>query len=445
VISNGTAAPGCIRDHANPDSIVQRQNYGARRGLSLATLAALDLLIAFAIQLYAVMRVGVGSATDAYFAGQIIPLSLYGIVQLPVQRAVVAVFAIRPDGVYPAARVWLMFTALAGCGMFVLAALAPFLLHYVFPALDATARSTAIHILWIQSATTVLMSGTLVLASLNQVAGRFVRCEVIALASTIASAMLILVTLRELGVVALALGALLKAGLSGLAHRATLGRQLGAGAAPWREIWSVVRPMAAAGTLAKMAPIIDRSIASAAAAGSLTLLTLGQTMYSATTVLAERAIVTPLLPGLRRSGKARDALVTGGWLAACGVVIATVLATGAHLASGIAITQQWLSIGQMEVLVYCLVALMGFGVGGLTGQWLSATLIVFGRADLSSRVALYGFVLSVPLKIVAFAVWGLYGLAFAISCYYVLNALAMAVLLRIIGRPSTAPSLSADR
>jgi len=417
---------------ALPASGTHPHDRSVRRGFTLATIASSDLLISLCMQLYVVTVVGVGSSTDAYFAGQVIPVSIYGILQLPLQRAIIAAFAGRDAAVFPAARLWLMFTVLAACLLGALAALAPFYLRYVFPSLAAGEFRTTTHIFWLQSAAVVLMTGNLILSSLNQVVGRFVQCELVNVTSTVASACVVLATVGELGVVALALGAVFKAALSALAYRAMLRGRIGSGKSPWSEVWSIVRPMVAAGSLSKFAPVVDRSIASAAAAGSLTLLTLAQTIYSAATVLVERAVVAPLLPGLRRQGNSRATVATAGWLALCAVVVVAVVVVGVALAAHSTMIHRWLSAEQLRMLVGCLLALGGFSVGGLSGQWLSAALVVLGRADLSSRVAIYGFLLSVPMKLAAFSLWGIYGLALAISCYYLLNALIMAVLLASI-------------
>jgi putative peptidoglycan lipid II flippase len=409
-----------------------------KRFTTLASLAAVDIAIGFGVQVMVLLRVGVGEQTDAYYAGQAPMLVLFAIFQLPLQRAVVSAFA--ATGVetrYPALRLH----AVVVLAMLLLAATlslaGEFALHFVYPGLSAPATETALTVLRVQGAATAISAGNLVLLALNHVRGRFVQCEIALASSAVLSAIWVFVAVDRFGVVAAAHGQLIKALISGLVYLFLLRGKLTWQTPPWQHVWNVVKPLSTAGLFSKMTPLVDRSIASAAASGSLTMLVFAQTIYGASIGVAERAIVAPRLPELKRNPSLATSMLVALRLAIAGAMLAMVLILGAAVALQLDFVLHAVSEPVLKLLLDSLILLAGFPIGTLGAQWLAATLVFMDQAKLSARVMTWCFLVGVPVKIVGFQLGGIRGLAIAMSCYYLASAGSLWLVLRHLASKRT--------
>jgi hypothetical protein len=401
---------------------------------TLAVLAATDLAVGFAIQALVLLSVGVGWQTDAYYAGQAPALVLLAIFQLPLQRAVVAAFGGSPSRHFPGGKLLLAVLAvgLALVGLMWLAA--SHLLQLVYPDLSADALATALIVLGVQGLAVVFTAGNLVLLSLNHLSGRFIQCEAALVASSFAAAAWVVLTVDSLGVVAAAYGQLLKAVLSGAVYLSLLHGRLTWQSPPWREVWSIVRPLSSAGMLSKLAPLVDRSIASSAVSGSLTVLVFAQTLYAACVSLAERALIAPRVPSLKSDASVARSLVVAWRLALTGVVVVAALSFGAAVALEVDLVTNAVSAPVMKLLLECLLLLAGLPIGTLSAQWMAAKMVFVGQAKLSARIMSWCFLIAIPVKLGAFELGGIRGLAIAMSCYYLASAVSLWMVLRHLSR-----------
>lgn len=311
-------------------------------------------------------------------------------------------------------------------------------MRLVFPELPPSVHSLGVAVLRTQSVAVLFSSVNLILLALNQLAGRFVRCELSVLTSTIVAAAFVVPAVGHFGVLAASLGQVVKALTGTLLLTIPLRRKLSMGPVPWKEIGHVLRPLLSAGMFTKLAPIIDRSIGSAAASGSMSLLAFGQSIYSASTGIAERSIVAPRLPALKRGASSDSPLRVALLLGAAGIVLVIALVSASLVAQHVPKLVELVGDRQLALLTALLVGLAGFPVAALTVQWAAAAVVVLGRPDLSAKIVGAGFLVGVAFKYVGFLMGGIHGLAVGISMYYLLNALAfLLVLRRIIRRPGT--------
>jgi peptidoglycan biosynthesis protein MviN/MurJ (putative lipid II flippase) len=397
---------------------------------SVAALAAADLGLAFVTQAVVVVTVGFGSQTDAYFAAQVVPLSVFGILQLALHRAVVAVYAVRGTSSFPAGFLVAAILGAAALVMMLIAASAHWWFGLLFSEVAAAQLALAINIIWVQGITTAFLLANVVLNALNQVRGRPVTAELATITSTAIATVVALLTVHRLGVLAATYASLLKAMIAMVLSSAVLSRHVQRGPVPWNELWRVVRPLASGSAVTKFAPVIDRSIAAAGAAGLLSILSFAQMLYSAAMGLAERAMVAPNLPTIRRGVSQSALLKVSGRLAGFGLLLAVAITAAALGARYVPLLSDQVGAGKLTTLAGYLAALAGFAIGGLIGQWSAAALAVLGRADMVARVAVAGFLVSIPVKLVAFRAADVPGLALAISGYYLANALVLSLLLR---------------
>jgi peptidoglycan biosynthesis protein MviN/MurJ (putative lipid II flippase) len=408
-----------------------------RRFSTLAALAATDLGVGFLLQAFVLFSVGVSADTDAYFAGQAVPVVLLAILQLPLQRAVVVAFADGAHDKFPALRL-MGAVALGACLVLCLVAIiAPWFIAKIYSELTEPAQSLAVDVLRAQCVAVLFSVSNLVLLSLNQVRGRFIQCEIAVVSSTLTSAAFVFAAVGTLGIMAAAYGQIVKAVVSSLSLAYMLRNSLSMGSPPWKEIAHVLRPLMSAGMLTKLAPVIDRSIASAAASGSMSLLAFGQSIYNAATGIAERAIVAPRLPALKRGASAISVTRVTGQLAAAGLLLAVVMFAAALVALQIPAVVNTVGREQLKLLASIMACLAGFPVAALAVQWIAAAVVILGRPDLSARIVAYGFFAGVAIKFTAFHIGGIRGLAIGISLYYLLNALAFLFAQRFVTASGT--------
>lgn len=405
-----------------------------KRFSALAGLATTDIAIGFAVQLYVLLGVGIGPQTDAYFAGLAPTLVLLAILQMPIQRAVVSAYTGNDAGPFPALR---LYGAIVGGLLVVVAVLAlagEYALHFLYPGLSAESLKTALATMQVHGLAVSLAAGNLVLLALNQIRGRFIQCEVGLVSASLAGAVWVLLTLHWLGVVAAAWGQFIKSLCSGVAYMFLLRGQVTGGKPPWRSIWEVIRPLSTAGLLSKLAPIVDRSIASAASAGSLTVLVFAQTIFSSAVGVADRAIVAPRIPELKRNPDYRKVFTVSSRLALAGIAIVIATSLGALVALQVEWIHAVVPRNVLQLLMELLILLAGLPIGTLAAQWLAAALVFVDKARITARIMTWCFLLGIPVKYLGFELGGIRGLAVAMSCYYLASAAALWLTIRSVGR-----------
>jgi hypothetical protein len=411
-----------------------------RRFSALAALASTDIAIGFAVQLLVLLTIGVGTQTDAFFAGQAPALVLLAIFQLPIQRAVVSSFAEGKSTVYPAVRLYAAIVAGMAALVAVVCVAGEFALHLIYPTMSRESIDLALEVLKVQGVAVAITAGNLVLLSLNQLSGQFVRCESLLAGSSLLAAVWVVVALDWLGVIAAAYGQVIKAFLSGTGYLLLLRGQLSNQPPPWRRIWEIVRPLASAGMLSKMAPLVDRSIASVAVAGSLTVLVFAQTVYSAAVGVADRALVAPRLPELKRDAGFPKVFRVTWQLVGAGFTIVLALTLAALVSLNVEWVRAAVSPSVLQLLLELCILLAGLPIGTLAAQWLAATLVFVDKAQITARIMTWCFILGIPVKFLGFALGGIQGLAIAMSCYYLASAGSLWLVIRRLARNAPAAS-----
>ena len=407
-----------------------------KRFSALALLAASDLAVGFAVQSFVLVSVGIGSLTDAFFAGQALPLVLLSIIQLPLQRASLSAFSGVTGERYPALKLFsgvfivlLVLTTL-------LSVIAPWGVSLIYSSLPPDAQAAAVGVLRIQGLAATFSASNLVMLSLNHLSSRFLYCEMSLLFSGLVGAAVVVATVKYFGVMAAAYGQLVKAMLCGVLYLIPLRGKLSWATPPWDEVKKIVAPLASAGALTKFGPVIDRSIASGAASGSLTVLAFTQWIFTAGIGVAERALIAPRLPGLKKGGLTPATARTATQLAVAGALSALALFLFATAAGSFGGIERRVLPSDTALLAQCAILLIGFPIGSLSVQWMAAAITVYGRPDVTAKIVAWGFFVGVSLKVAGFWLGGIQGLAIGISIYYLLNAAAFVVALKRLSTPA---------
>jgi O-antigen/teichoic acid export membrane protein len=394
-------------------------------------LAATDLTIGFLVQAYVLVSVGVGAQTDAYYAGQAAPAVLLAILQLPMQRAIVVAFATKEEARFPAIRVIAGVGGFAAVVLMILWSGGPWMMRLLYPEFREATLQLSVHVLRVQGIAVLFSSVNLVLLSLNQLHNRFTRCELVVLLSTLVAAVFTYVAVDEIGVIAAAYGQVIKSAVTTVFFLWMLRGSLSSAPAPWAQISLILKPLVSAGFLTKLAPLIDRSIAAGAASGSMSVFVFAQAIYNAATGIAERAIVAPRLPGLRRDSDFKSVMRIAAILAGAGVGLVILLASGSAILAQVPAVYRMVGGDRLNMLTTTLIALAGLPVAALTLQWTAAAVVVLGRPDLSAKISL-GFIVGIAIRYAAFRIAGIPGLAVGVSIYFLLVALAFYLVLRSI-------------
>jgi peptidoglycan biosynthesis protein MviN/MurJ (putative lipid II flippase) len=79
---------------------------------------------------------------------------------------------------------------------------------------------------------------------------------------------------------------------------------------------------------------------------------------------------------------------------------------------------------------WIMVALAGFFIGGVMGQILSSAFYAKGDVTTPIKVGIIGFTFGMVLKVIGFSAYGLVGIAFGTTLYYLGNAFALYLLLK---------------
>jgi putative peptidoglycan lipid II flippase len=202
------------------------------------------------------------------------------------------------------------------------------------------------------------------------------------------------------------------------------------------EAWRRLRPLLLGTSYYKTDQLVDRFLASMAAAGGLSILHLAQQMYGAGHQVLNASIAAPLVPRLAGAAKARDRAAFGSlWRSGerkLGLFTLTVVA--GLILVGVPALEVLLGHGefrpeQVRQLWWLLLALAGTWVGGALGQIFSAAFYATGDTHTPTRIGVIGFTLGLILKVVGFLTYGILGIAVGTSIYFLLNAVALRLAL----------------
>lgn len=427
---------------------------GSNAGIAAFTVANLGLV--FLQQVWVTTTIGPGSATDAYFAAMAVPQFIVVLVSGPIASVLLPLLSTEDA----AGRKALFWTSLHGVGLAtllitaVLAVLAPMWIPLTVPGLRGETRALAIDLTRVQLLYGLLASAGSIQAAAHRAGGSFIRAEASTLAGTVVGFVVLVTTLPRFGVAAAAWTLVLRTALAFV----LMLRGLGGYSSPrWRapaarEFGRRSLVLFSATTLTKSDILVDRFLASLAPAGALTLFNLAQTLYSSLQLVLNRALVLPVVPRLAKlaqSGRVAEfhRLVRRGALATGGAALAALLAiTVVGLpALELVFARGAFDPAEVRDLWFYLLLLGGMLVAGAAGQVVASAYYASGAITRVSRIAISTFALGLVLKVAAFAIWGVPGVAGAASLYFlvtitclIVGLSAVPIAVRVNGPPTEA-------
>jgi putative peptidoglycan lipid II flippase len=411
-----------------------------KQTVTLALLAGTNILTTLLFQWYVITQLGVGIETDSLFAGMAVPQLILTVVSTSLTHVLVPLLATEDVNTFRQ-NAWGFFLGVSAIFTGLALALcltATYWVPWLVPGFSKSAQLLTVGLTRIQLLSMIFTASVSVLWSVYHAKQKFIWVELSTLISSVIALALLIVFLPAYGVTGAALLIVFRVGLQLLWLLPGLGRWAWPdwSSAAMREAWHRIRPLLIGTTYYRTDPLVDRYLASMAPAGGLSLLYIGQQIYGAAGVVAEKAIAAPMVPMLatlassgqwpefRRTYQRR--LFAMGGLTAFGYII---LLLGGERILNLLIGHGGVTGDNVHLLWLIMVALVGFFIAGAMGVVTSKTFYAMGDTRTPTRMSIVTYTLYIPAKVLGFFRYGLMGLAVVTSAYLFLNLVIQVLLL----------------
>ena len=417
-------------------------------GLTLAALAICNAVLAILMPWYIVTRLGIGIATDAFFASGALPQLIFLVASFSLTQVLVPLLDTESEDDFRRDS-WSLFLAISAIFCVIAAILfvtAPYWVSLIVPGFAPQALQLAVTLSRIQLLAMIGNATIVVLWSVYYAKQKFLWPELSSVIANTAGLAILFGTLPRYGIVSAAWVSALTLAMKVVMLMPGLGRWE---TPRWdsyviKETWRRIKPFLLGQTYAKSDPLIDRFLTSLTTAGSLSLLYIGQQVYSATNLIVTKAVATPAVPRLAIAAKATDwesfrrlyrhrlAWILG---------ITTIAAVGLFVVGEpllrLMIGRGGIKAQNVHELWWIMVALAGLLVGGASGQLISSAFYAIGDTRTPTILFIITYTVYIPVKILAFLRYGVVGLAVVTSIHLCINFfLQLLILERTVGTMS---------
>ena len=414
--------------------------------LTLAGLAICNAVLAVLMPWYIVTRLGVGVETDAFFASGALPQLIFLVASFSLTQVLVPLLATEDEKTFRR-DAWGFFLSVTG--LFTLLAAVLFVLAGLWvpllvPGFSDEAKRLTISLSRIQLLGMVGNASVAVLWSVYFARQKFIWAELSPVFANVLSLVFLFWTLPQYGIVMAAWATVLNLGLKIAFLMPMLGRW------QWpqwdsyamREAWRRVKPFILGQTYSKSDPLIDRFLTSMTIAGNLSLLYIGQQIYSAITLIITKAISAPTVPRLALAAKSGDWPAFRRiyrqrilWMLGLGIVACIILLVLGESLLHLMIGHGGITAENVRMLWWIMLALIGLLIGGTAGQVTAVGFYAMGDTRTPTMLFVWTFTIYIPIKVLVFLHYGLLGLAIATSAHLVVNfLLQFAILERVTAR-----------
>ena len=396
---------------------------------------------------YVVTRLGVGIETDSYFASGALPQLIFLVVSFSLAQVLVPLLATEDEETFrrDAWGFFISVSAIFSLLAILLYATAGYWVPLFVPGFSDRGKQLTVSLSRIQLLAMVGNASVAVLWSVYYARQKFIWAELSAIFANLAALLFLIWTLPHYGIAAAAWAAVLNLGLKVGLLLPVLGRwQM----PQWnsyamREAWRRIQPFLLGQTYSRTDPLIDRFLTSMSTAGDLSLLYIGQQIYSAINLIITKAISAPTVPRLALAAKSGDwsnfrriyrhrlLWVTALSVAAC-IGMLVVGKPMLHLLIG----HGGITAQNVRMLWWIMLALIGLLIGGTSGQVTAVAFYAMGDTRTPTMLFVWTFTIYIPIKILVFVRYGLLGLAIATSVHLIINfVLQLITLEKVSARP----------
>jgi putative peptidoglycan lipid II flippase len=253
--------------------------------LILGTLAISNAILAVLMPWYVVTHLGVGIETDSFFASGALPQLIFLVVSFALMQVLVPLLATQDEAGFhrDAWGFFLAVTFLSSLLALALGITAPYWVRLMVPGFSDQAKLLTTSLSRIQLLAMIGNASVAVLWSIYYARQKFIWAEVSSILANIAAILYLVWLLPSQGIVAAAWATVLNLGLKVALLMPVLGRwqkpELNSYA--MNEAWRRIKPFLIGQTYSKTDPLIDRFLTSMGVAGNLSVLYIGQQIYSA--------------------------------------------------------------------------------------------------------------------------------------------------------------------
>jgi len=421
-----------------------------RLSLILGGLAICNAILAILMPWYVVTQLGVGIQTDAFFASGALPQLIFLVASFSLTQVLVPLLATEDEETFQR-DAWGFFLSVTGVFTLlaaVLFVLAGYWVPLLVPGFSVQAKHLTITLSRIQLLGMVGNASVAVLWSVYYARQKFIWAELSPVFANVLSLLFLLWTLPQYGIAAAAWATVLSLALKVAFLMPALGRW------QWpqwdsyamREAWRRMKPFLLGQTYSKSDPLIDRFLTSMSIAGDLSLLYIGQQIYSAINLIITKAISAPTVPRLAHAAKCgdwpnfrhiyRQRLL---WVAGLGFAAGIILLVFGEDLLRLMIGHGGITAENVRLLWWIMLALIGLLIGGTAGQATSVAFYAMGDTKTPTMLFVWTFTIYIPIKALVFLHYGLIGLAIATSVHLIVNfLLQLLVLERATARPEMA-------
>ncbi|WP_293881940.1 lipid II flippase MurJ [Sphingomonas sp.] len=407
-----------------------------KQTLQLGIMSALNIGSALAFQWLVLTILGPGAQTDALFAALTVPQLFAAVISTSLTHVLTPLLAGESaDDQHRDCWTLLALTTIVFLGItLVLVALAPWWIPLTVPGFSAANKALAVDLGRISLIGMIFTGLNAVQAAAAFARQRFIWTDATATCASIIAALLLVWLLPVYGVFAAAWIAVLRLLLQSLLLLRGMGR-------PRRpemsrpmvsEAWRRLRPLLIGASYYKMDPLVDRFLLSALPAGSLSLLYLAQQLHSAGSQVMVKALVVPAITQLAVAAKSDDDARYSTILkrALCVMALVALFAITALAVVGKPVLALAMEHGRFAPsdsakLWLLLMLTSGMLFGGALGSLAAGAFYARGNTRTPTWLGSISFTLSIGVKLMMFKLFGLVGLAIAISSYYLISLVMM--------------------
>jgi len=398
------------------------------------------MFVAFLIQWYVLITIGPGMETDALFAGMALPQMVLAIISSSLMHILVPLFAGEGEKQF-AEDAWgffiligLFFSSL----IFILYLFAFAWVPLLFPGFSVEGKILTIHLTRIQLLGMIFTALSGVLWAIYHARQQFIWAESTPLIGTTIGLGVLFWTLPKYGIVAAAWVSVIRSIVQTLLLLPGLGSYCkpNFSSVTFKEAWRRIKPLLIGTSYYKTDILVDRFLSSMTEAGGLSLLNIGQQIYSAFNFILNKSIAAPLVPALAVSAKNKQWKSFRNIYRKKLILVICITAIVYLLFLLIGRTFLKLIIGHggvteqnIEILWLLIICLVGTLIGGAMGQILSSAFYAKGNTITPTRIGIIGFTVGIVLKITSFLIYGLVGIAIGTTIYYLLNAFVLLIFL----------------
>jgi putative peptidoglycan lipid II flippase len=407
--------------------------------LRIALISAANIGSMLLFQWLVLTKLGPGIATDALFAAMTIPQIFASVVSSSITQALAPLLAGEPkedqrqDGWTLVFLCGLLFAAIAA----LLAVSAPLWVRWVFPGFGPEGRALTVLFAEISAIGIVFTGLNAIQTAIAFAHHRFIWSDAAPMLASLVAVAILLPLLPIYGAVAAAwitVGRLL---LQSLLLSRGMGRPLRPDfSRPTVHIlWARLKPLILGASYYKMDPLVDRFLLSSLAPGALSIVYLAQQLHGAGSQVVSKALAMPAITRLAAAHKSGDERYFVSLLRLTFAIMAGVCAAGVvAIAIGrplIGLAMVHGNLGKADAYLLWLMLLLTSGqlVAGSIGNLTAGAFYAAGDTKTPTWLGTVSFTIAIFVKVAAFHLFGLVGLALAISFYYMQSLTFMTVSL----------------